>query len=358
VSADVIIIGAGQAGLSVAYFLRRTARSFLLLDAEDGAGGAWRNGWRSLRLFSPAQASSLSGWLMPATTDGFPTRDHVIDYLTRYEQRYQLPIARPVWVHSVERDADGLVVRSAERSWSARAVVSATGTSRSPFVPTYPGREAYRGTQLHSATYDRPEPFAGQRVVVVGGGNSGAQILAEVSTVADTIWVTERPPRFLPDDVDGSVLFRRASEQWKARQDGHAVTASGASLGDIVMVPPVVDARSRGVLVAREPFHHFTESGVVWADGASAEVDAVIWCTGFRPSLGHLAPLGIVHEGRVVVRGTRSVDEERLWLVGYGDWTGYASATLVGVGRTARDTAQEIEAYLSSPGMTTRAAPQ
>jgi putative flavoprotein involved in K+ transport len=350
VTTDVIIIGAGQAGLSVAYFLRRAARSFLMLDAEDGAGGAWRHGWRSLRLFSPAEASSLSGWLMPPATDGFPTRDHVIDYLTRYEQRYQLPVARPVQVDAVARHGEGLVVRSAERSWSARAVVSATGTWRSPFVPPYPGRDIFKGTQLHSATYTGPEALAGQRVLVVGGGNSGAQVLAEVSTVADTIWVTERPPRFLPDDVDGRVLFRRASQQWRARQAGREVLAATASLGDIVMVPPVAGARSRGVLVAREPFDRFTAAGVIWPDGASAQVDAVIWCTGFRPSLGHLAPLGIVHDGRVEVRGTRSVDEERLWLVGYGDWTGYASATLIGVGRTARSTAEEIDAYLNGRG--------
>jgi cation diffusion facilitator CzcD-associated flavoprotein CzcO len=346
---DVVVIGAGQAGLSVAYFLRRTARSFLILDAEDAAGGAWRHGWRSLRLFSPAQVSSLSGWLMPPTSDGFPTRDHVVDYLTRYEERYQLPIVRPVWVDAVERGRDGLVVRAADRSWSARTVVSATGTWHSPFVPPYRGRELFTGRQLHSAHYVGPEPFAGQRVLVVGGGNSGAQILAEVSALAETTWVTERPPRFLPDDVDGRVLFRRASEQWQARQEGRVAAAPSASLGDIVMVPPVVEARSRGALVARAPFDHFTRSGVVWPDGTSAPIDAVIWCTGFRPALSHLAPLGVVQDGGVAVRNTRSVDEPRLWLVGYGDWSGWASATLIGVGRTARSTAEEINSYLSSP---------
>ena len=343
---DVIVIGAGQAGLSVGYFLRRTARSFLILDAEDGAGGAWRHGWRSLRLFSPAQVSSLSGWLMPPSSNGFPTRDEVVDYLTRYEQRYQLPIVRPIRVEAVERGPGGLVVRSADRSWSASAVVSATGTWHSPFVPPYRGRERFTGTQLHSAHYVGPEPFAGQRVLVVGGGNSGAQVLAEISMLSDTVWVTERPPRFLPDDVDGRVLFRRASAQWKERQDGHVTP--GASLGDIVMVPPVVEARARGVLVSREPFDHFTESGVVWPDGTSAAIDAVIWCTGFRSALSHLAPLGIVQDGRVAVRNTRAIDEPRLWLVGYGDWTGWASATLIGVGRTARSTAEEIDSYLPS----------
>lgn len=122
---------------------------------------------------------------MPPVHDGIPARDQVIDYLARYERRYQIPVVRPVWVHAVERARSRLLVRSADRSWSTRAVVSATGSWRAPFVPVYPGREAFAGSQLHSADYAGPEPFAGQRVLVVGGGNSGAQILAEVSTVAE-----------------------------------------------------------------------------------------------------------------------------------------------------------------------------
>lgn len=354
---DVVVIGGGQAALSVAYFLRRTPWSYVLLDAEDAPGGAWRHGWPSLRLFSPAQVSSLSGWPMPPVSGGFPTRDHIIDYLARYEERYQIPVRRPVRVDAVERAGDRLEVRSVERSWLARAVVSATGTWRAPFVPGYPGREIFAGTQLHSADYAGPAPFAGQRVLVVGGGNSGAQILAEVSTVADTTWVTDRPPTFLPDDVDGSVLFRRASERWRAQQEGRPVPAEDGGLGDIVMVPPVVDARSRGVLVAREPFTRFTTAGVSWADGTTMDVDAVIWCTGFGPALSHLVPLGILNNGRVRVSGTRAVEESCLWLVGYGDWTGYASATLVGVGRTARSTVEEIDRFLSSGAESQAGAP-
>jgi hypothetical protein len=347
---DVIVIGGGQAALSVAYFLRRTSLSYLLLDAEEAAGGAWRHGWTSLRLFSPAHASSLSGWPMPPTSGGFPTREHVIDYLAHYEARYQVPVLRPIWVNAVERGGDRLIVRSVDRAWSARAVVSATGTWRAPFVPAYPGRQAFAGTQVHSADYTDPAPFAGQRVLVVGGGNSGAQILAEVSTVAETIWVTERAPRFLPDGVDGGVLFRWASERWKAQQEGRTASVPDGGLGDIVMVPPVVEARSRGALVAREPFDHFTACGVRWASGRSEDVNAVIWCTGFRPALSHLDPLGVVDQGRVSVSGTRAVGEERLWLVGYGEWTGYASATLIGVGRTARSTVTQIETFLSQEG--------
>jgi cation diffusion facilitator CzcD-associated flavoprotein CzcO len=318
------------------------------LDAEEGPGGAWRHAWASLRLFSPAHWSSLAGWPMPVTAQGFPTRDEVIDYLGRYEGRYSLHVRRPVHVDAVEQTSDGLIVRSGDDTWHAATVVSATGNWRHPHIPNYPGGSEFMGQQLHSAAYVSATPFAGQRVLIVGGGNSGAQVLAEVSQVADTVWVTDKPPHFLPDDVDGRVLFERATERWRAQQEGRPVEDLPGGFGDIVMVPTVVEARARGVLLAREPFARFTPHGVKWADGSEARFDAVIWCTGFRPALAHLAPLGIVSPaGRVDVAGTRSTVEPRLWLVGYGDWTGMASATLVGVMRTARSTAHEIDAFLS-----------
>jgi hypothetical protein len=228
-----------------------------------------------------------------------------------------------------------------------RAVVSATGTWRRPHVPDYPGRETFRGEQTHSAHYVRPEPYAGKRVLVVGGGNSGAQVLAEVSRLADTSWVTLKEPTFLPDDVDGRVLFERATRRYHSMQEGNEEEPVGG-LGDIVMVPPVREARDRGALESVRPFGSFTEEGVVWLDGTEEPIEAVIWCTGFRPSLGHLEPLGIIgDDGQVETQGTRSVLEPRLWLVGYGDWTGYASATLIGVGRSARSTVEEIEEELA-----------
>ena len=188
-------------------------------------------------------------------------------------------------------------------------------------------------------------------VLVVGGGNSDAQILAEVSEVADTTWVTPKPPAFLPDEVDGRVLFERATARWQAQRGIDAEAPPPGGLGDVVMVEPVRRARDRGVLKAVRPFVRFTRTGVVWPDGRETPVDSVIWCTGFRPALDPLLPLGVVTtQGKVEVRGTRSMTESRLWLVGYGEWTGFASATLAGVMRGARDTAAEIQATLSGSG--------
>lgn len=346
---NVIIIGGGQSALATAYFLRRAKLSFVILDAGEKPGGAWRQAWKSLRLFSPAQWSSIPGWMMPPVHHGYPSRDHVIEYLTQYESRYGFTIERPVHVTSVEQVPAGLRVHAGSRYWDAKAVVSATGTWSNPYVPDYPGTECFSGQQLHSAHYVEPQPFAGKQVLVVGGGNSGTQILAEVSKMATTTWVTPAEPLFLPDDVDGRVLFERATERWKAQQEGRVVDQPVGGLGDIVMVPPVVEARERGVLNSVRPFERFNSSGVVWDDGTEAQFDVVIWCTGFRPALAHLSRLGVVNdEGRVEVEGTRSLVEPRLWLVGYGEWTGLASATLIGVMRSARSTAAEIEALIRS----------
>ena len=343
---DVVVIGGGQAGLALGFYLRRTELSWIVLDDQAGPGGAWPRVWDSLRLFSPARFSSLPGWLMPGGVDAYPTRDEAVGYLARYEARYGVPVERPVHVRAVHREEGRFRIDTDQGMWTADAVVSATGSWARPVLPDVPGRETFRGVQMHSAEYRAPEALAGKRVLVVGGGNSGAQVLAEVSRVADTTWVTLAEPRFLPDHVDGRSLFDQATEIYRAQKEGRPPPPP-ADLGDIVMVPPVREARDRGVLRAVRPFVRMTERGVVWPDGREEAVDAVVWCTGFRPALEHLRPLDVVQpDGRVAVRGTRSIREPRLWLVGYGNWTGFASATLVAVGRSARATVDEIAAAL------------
>lgn len=338
---DVVVIGAGQSGLAVGYYLRRTTHSHVLLDASPEPGGAWSKTWPSLRLFSPAEASSLPGRLFRSREAAYPSRDEVLEYLAQYEQRYELPVRRPVRVRSVRREGEAFAVETDDGELATRAVISATGTASAPHVPDVSGRSAFAGRQLHSADYRGPESFAGQRVGIVGAGNSGAQILAEVSQVAEALWFVREPPQFMPDDVDGRALFVEASRRY--RDGGGAVH----DLGDIVMVPFVKEARDRGVLRWRPMFDRLVAGGAEWADGSFEPLDAVIWCTGFAPALDHLAPLRVVEpDGRVVLDGTRSRREPMLWLVGYGGWTGFASATLIGVGRTARRTVEEIEAAL------------
>ncbi|WP_331453543.1 ArsO family NAD(P)H-dependent flavin-containing monooxygenase [Streptomyces sp. SS162] len=347
---DVAVIGGGQAGLAAGYHLRRLGLDFVVLDAQAAPGGAWPHTWDSLRLFSPAAYSSLPGRIMPPQPgETYPDAAHVVDYLTDYEQRYDLPVVRPVRVEAVHRDGGFLRVESAAGTWRARAVISATGTWWRPFLPAVPGRAGFRGVQLHTVGYRRPADFAGRKVVVVGGGNSGAQIAADLAHRTDLTWVTRRPPRYLADDIDGRALFDAATARRRALDEGRTDTGGVASLGDIVAVPPVREARDAGLLKAQPMFARLTPTGVEWADGTRADADAVIWCTGFRPALSHLAPLGLRGpRGRIPTAGTRALREPRLHLLGYGDWTGPASATLIGVGRPARDAARSVGELLGT----------
>lgn len=341
---DVAVIGGGQAGLATGYFLRRTKADFVILDDQDRPGGAWPEYWDSLRLFSPAEHSMLPGWWMPEEKgQEYPSARHVAWYLGEYERRYALPVHRPARVRRVERAGDRLRLVTDGDTWSARRVISATGTWAAPYIPDLPGRGVFEGEQIHTVDYRGPDRFAGQRVVVVGGGNSAAQILAELSTVAQTTWATARPPRFLPDDLDGRALFAIATRAQRSQSAGLG------ELGDIVVVPSVREARERGALKAEPMFDHLTRTGVAWSDDTTMECDTVLWCTGFRPSLDHLTSSGLVDgRGRVAMEGTRSVAEPRLHLVGYGDWTGSASATLIGAARTAKGAVAQIAQELES----------
>lgn len=343
---DVVVIGGGQSGLAAGWYLLRGKFEFVILDADNAPGGAWRHGWDSLTLFSPAGYSSLPGWPMPQPDhDGFPTRDDVIAYLTAYEVRYKLPVQRPVKVLTVSRAVDGrLLVTTDNGDWLANTVIAASGTWSTPYIPDVPGRVSFESVQVHSAHYRNPDAFEGKRVLVVGGGNSGAQIHAELSQTSASTWVTQTPPIFLPDDVDGRVLFDRAS----AIHRGEHIDGPPIGFANIVMVPPVRAARDRGDLSTARMFERMTSGGVVWPDGTTTFVDAIIWCTGFRPSLAYLRGLGIVgDDGRVAVTAQgQAIAEPKLWLLGFGDWTGFASATLIGCGRMASDSVRAIGAPL------------
>ena len=338
---DVIVIGGGQSGLAMGYYLRRTGLSYIILDNQKESGGAWLHTWKSLRLFSPAQWSSLPGMIMTGGSDYYPTRDVAIEYLKYYEQKYQLPVKRPVEVLRVTKENEEFILETSQGTYVAKTVVSATGTFTNPIVPSFTGIETFQGEVLHSSQYQSPEKFIGKRVAIVGEGNSGAQILAEVSQVTGTLWITQKEPRFLPDHVDGRFLFDAATQMYEAQKMGKQYKPP--SLGDIVMVDSVKDARNRKVLKSRRPFEKFTGDSLVWANGDEEKIDVVIFCTGFKPALKHLEPLGVINlEGKADTKGTKSKQMEGLWFVGF------ASATLIGVGRSAKTTVDEISQYIST----------
>jgi putative flavoprotein involved in K+ transport len=347
---DVIVIGGGQSGLACGYYLRRSQLDYLILDKQEKCGGAWQHAWDNLTLFSPAQHSSLPGWLMPKSENLFPLKQEVIDYLCQYEQHYRLPIERSVNVQNITSKGNIFKVSTSQGDYYARAIIAAAGTWENPFIPKIEGIETFTGIQVHSANYKNAEPFRNLKVLVVGEGNSGAQIVAEVSKVTTVKWSTRKPPQYLPDDVDGFYLFNVASAKYKAEQEGKPFDAANYDLGNIVMVPPVKEARSRNVLNSSGSFDSIYEKGVVWTDGTREEFDAIIWCTGFGYATSFLQDLVSIDErGIVKTDESQAAEIPGLWLAGYGGWTGYASATLIGINRNAKQTVNEINEYLSEP---------
>jgi cation diffusion facilitator CzcD-associated flavoprotein CzcO len=256
-------------------------------------------------------------------------------------------VKRPVKVENVKKKASVFKIKTSAGNFSAKTIISATGTWKAPFIPKVKGIDIFRGKQIHSAHYKNPENLEGKKILIVGEGNSGAQILAEVSKIANTSWATLKEPEYLPDDVDGRVLFDVATAKYKAEKEGKKFNPKEYNLGNIVMVPPVKDARKRGILESKGSFKEFTEDAVIWEDGTKEVFDTVIWCTGFHYATSHLNNIVETdNKARVKTQGTKAENTSGLWLVGYGGWTGYASATLIGVGRSARATVKELTDYL------------
>ncbi len=221
---DVVVIGGGQSGLAMGYYLRRSGLSYVILDGQNEPGGSWQHAWESLRLFSPAQWSSLPGMLMAGGSDYYPSRDATIEYLKHYETKYALNIRRPVTVTRVSKHTEEFEIETSDGPYFCKAVVSATGSFTNPIVPQIEGHDVFRGEILHSGGYKNPEHFAGKRVAIVGEGNSGAQILAEVSRVTSTLWITQRSHVFCPTiwTVDSYSTQRRSCTKRRRPAARHA----------------------------------------------------------------------------------------------------------------------------------------
>lgn len=347
---DVVVIGAGQGGLSTAYHLRRLGvaaeSGFVVLDADTAPGGAWRHRAGSLTMAKVHGIYRLPGLSFdpPEGDAGRPVAEVVPAYFADYERRFALPVHRPVPVRSVSRDGDRLVVAADDGIWSARAVVNATGTWTRPYWPSYPGATDFAGTQLHYADYRGPEPFAGRRVIVVGGGHSAMHVLSEIGDVAaDTIWVTRRPPAFRDEEFTPEI-GRNAVALVEERVRAGLPPQSVVSVTGLTYTGVVREALAKGALDRLPMFERLTAGGAAWDDGRRVDADVVLWCTGFRPALGHLAPLRLrEHGGGIKLDGTRVVREPRLHLVGYGP-----SASTIGANRAGRAAAREIRDLLSA----------
>ncbi|WP_225853490.1 FAD-dependent oxidoreductase [Micromonospora sp. AMSO31t] len=345
---DVVVVGAGQAGLSSAYHLRSSGLDFALLDADAAPGGAWQHRWPTLRMATVHGIFDLPGMHFTTPPPDEPAADAVPAYFAAFERQFDIDVQRPVAVTAVRNAGDGrLLVESDKGAWITRALINATGTWTRPFVPYYPGQDTFLGRQLHTAHYRGPAEFAGKRVVVVGGGASAVQLLVEIADVAaTTTWVTRRPPVFR-DGPFTSDYGREVVAKVDARVRAGLPPGSIASATELAWTPQMREARERGLLRRLPMFDKIEPSGVRWRDGATQDVDVILWCTGFRPALDHLAPLRLRGpRGGIVMDGTRVVTDPRIHLVGYGP-----SASTVGANRAGRAAVRELRALLAAPAL-------
>lgn len=343
---DCIVIGGGQAGLACGYYLRKSGLDFMILDDQEKPGGAWLHTWDSLQIFSPPEQSSLPGYIMPKDVSDYPGKDHVINYLEDYEKRYDLNIQKPIKIADIDFDGKIYTLKSETGIiFKSRTIIAATGTWSKPFIPNLPGINLFQGKKMHSAFYKSPEQLSGKKVMIIGAGNSAAQIYADLYEHCDLYWVTKETPSFLPDYVDGRYLFNTATRRYKDFLNSGKKKAEN-HLGLIVQVEPVKKLLEKDQMRYYDMFERFSENGAIWSNGSRVDLDAVIFCTGFKSAIDYLANLNIIKNQRIKTEGTKATAIRGLWLVGFGDWTGYASATLIGVGRTAKKTVEEIKDFL------------
>lgn len=358
--ATVVVIGAGQAGLSAGYHLQRRGfegaqnqpaghRSFMMFDAEVKAGGAWQHRWDSLLMDTVNGIFDLPGYPKPPVDPQSRSNDAVPAYFAAFEEKFQLPIERPVTVNNVSRTGSqpAFRVETSNGTWLTDAIINATGTWTNPQIPDIPGIAEFTGTQIHTHDYIAAEQFRGQRVAVVGAGISAVEHLAEISEITTTLWYVRRPPNFRTDKFESEISGRETIAKVVADVEagnptGSVVSYTGLSLQNRY----AKQAQANGALNWRPLFTAVEPCGVREADGSFTSVDAIVWATGFKPALKHLAPLNLFNErGGIQLEGTHPVGQPLIHLIGFGP-----SSSTVGANRAGREAVAALMKALPKSG--------
>jgi putative flavoprotein involved in K+ transport len=277
---EVVVIGGGQAGLAIGYHLAEQGRRFTILEAAGEPAAAWQTRWDSLRLFTPVRYDSLPGRAFPGEPDSYPGRDDVVVYLTDYARHFELPVEYNSRVRSVRARDDGFTVELADRSYEADQVVVATGPFQVPLVPSISERLDAGVVQLHSSDYRSPPGLPDGPVLVVGGGNTGFQIAAELAASRDVHLAVGTRQTPLPQRIAGRDLFRYLEATGLM---GKTVTSRiGLRMKDreTLIGSSARAARKQGIQM-RARATAADGAKVAFADGTDVTVDAVVWATGF-----------------------------------------------------------------------------
>jgi putative flavoprotein involved in K+ transport len=340
---DTVVIGGGQAGLSVGYHLKRLGQQFVILDANERVGDSWRNRWDSLRLFTPAKYSGLNGMPVPRPGNSMITKDEMADYLESYAREFDLPVRNGARVESLSRSGDRFEIRAGSRCIVANQVVVAMGNYQVPRVPRLASRLDPRIVQLHSMEYRNPGQLREGGVLIVGAGNSGAEIARDIAAHHKT-WVAGRDVGQIPFRVE-SPLGLNVLAPFVLRGLFHRVLTVRTPMGRR-MRPKVLTQGGPLIRVKRKELARLGVERVgrvidvqdgkpVVEGGAVLEASNVIWCTGFEPGFSwiHLPVLGPLEPNhkRGVVES-----EPGLYFVGLEFLYSMSSEMIHGVGRDAR----------------------
>jgi putative flavoprotein involved in K+ transport len=346
-SFDTVVIGAGQAGLSAGYFLKREGRSFVILDANARVGDNWRERYDSLRLFTPSYAVALPGWRLP--TKSTPTKDEMADYLEAYAARFSLPVRNGIRVNEICREGDHYEVRAGDTVFEAANVIVASGAHRDPRMPAMARELDPSILQLHSTEYRNPLQLRQGVVLVVGAGNSGADISLEVSATHPT-WLSGPIRGHIPPDIDKPIArhvafrvirFIGVHVLTQRTPIGRRQRAKAGSKGDpLVRVKPKWLARAGVQRVGKTVA--VQDGKPVFEDGMVLEVANVIWCTGYRHDLSWIDLPIFGEDGRPMHERGVVTSEPGLYFVGLPWQYSAASDVLPGVGRDARYVVQEL----------------
>ena len=281
---EVVVVGAGQAGLAIGYFLRDQGRRFIVIDSADAVGSAWRARWESLTLFTSRRFSSLPGMPFPGDPDGYPTRDEVIAYLEQYAETFQLPIELNSQVKELEQGESGRFrLELNNRLIAADQVVVATGPFQTAYVPKLSERLDKSVFQTHAVGYRRPAQVPEGDVLVVGGGNTGFQIAKELSATRKVVLAIGSQQKPLPQRLLGRDLF------WWLSKTGVLKKTDASRLGrklrdrDTLIGSSPRELQRRYGVELRPRVVDVRERTARFEDGSDLEVDAVIWATGYRP---------------------------------------------------------------------------
>ena len=344
---ETIVIGGGQQGLTAGYYLSRHGRPFVILDANERIGDAWRKRWDSLRLFTPTNFSRLPGMKLPESAGSYPTKDAMADYLESYAQRFELPVRTGIEVDRLTKRDGRFVVSAGGEGFEAENVIVATGANRLPVRPGFAAELDPRVVQLHSVDYKNPAQIQAGDVLVVGAGNSGAEIAVELAAGHRVLLagpdVGQIPVPY--DSRRGRIGFR------VFRFFGHRVVKVTNPVGRKAALKPQAplvrtrtpDIESAGVeRVGRVT--GIVDGRPVLEDGRVVDVENVVWCTGFRTDFGWIDLPVFGEDGKPKhVRGVVE-SEPGLFFLGLVFQYAGSSDVLPGRGRDARYIAKHIAA--------------